>query len=513
MMLPEDFLWGVSESGFQFEMGDKFRRNLDTNTDWWHWVRDKTNIEKDLVSGDLPEEGINYYELYPEDHQLAASLGLNAYRLGVEWSRIFPWPTTQVEVDYTLDESYGLVKDVKIKKSALEELDELANKKALLHYRRIIADLRERGFKVILNLNHFTLPYWLHDPIESRERALSNKRNGWINPRTVIEFAKYAAYMAHRFGDLVDMWATFNEPMVVAELGYLAPYSGFPPGILSPEGAKLAILHQLNAHALAYKMVKKFDKEKAYPDSGECASVGIIYNNIGVAQPLDPNDPKDVKAAENDNFFHTGLFFEAIHRGKLNVDFDGENFVRAKWLKGNDWIGLNYYTREVVTYKEPPYPSIPLITFKGAPGYGYACMPGSTSKAGNPVSDMGWEVYPEGLYQSINAASEYGVPIYVTENGVADSKDVLRPYYIASHIEAIEKTVEEGHDVRGYFYWALTDNYEWALGFRMRFGLYEVNLLTKERKPRPKSVEVYRSIVRNNGLTEELRKKLGGEGL
>ena len=126
-MLPEGFLWGVSESGFQFEMGDRLRRNIDTNTDWWHWVRDKSNIEKELVSGDLPEEGINYYELYDKDHELAASIGLNAYRIGVEWSRIFPWPTTHVDVSYTVDESYGLIKEVKIKKSTIEELDKLAS--------------------------------------------------------------------------------------------------------------------------------------------------------------------------------------------------------------------------------------------------------------------------------------------------------------------------------------------------------------------------------------------------
>ncbi|WP_297512918.1 beta-galactosidase BgaS [Thermococcus sp.] len=507
-MLPEDFLWGVSQSGFQFEMGDKLRRNIDPNTDWWKWVRDPFNIKRELVSGDLPEEGINNYELYVKDHLLAKDLGLNAYRIGIEWSRIFPWPTWFVDVEVERD-SYGLVKDVKINKNTLEELDEIANRQEVAYYRRVIEHLREMGFKVIVNLNHFTLPLWLHDPILAREKALTNGRIGWVGQESVVEFAKYAAYIANALGDLVDMWSTFNEPMVVVELGYLAPYSGFPPGVMNPEAAKLAILNMINAHALAYKMIKKFDRVKADKDSRSEAEVGIIYNNIGVAYPHDPNDPKDLKAAENDNYFHSGLFFDAIHEGKLNIEFDGETFVKAKHLKGNDWIGVNYYTREVVRYSEPKFPSIPLITFRGVHDHGYACRPGSSSADGRPVSDIGWEIYPEGIYDSIKEANRYGVPVYVTENGIADSTDALRPYYIASHVAKIEEAHEAGYDVRGYLYWALTDNYEWALGFRMRFGLYKVDLITKERTPREESVKVYRSIVENNGVSRELREKFG----
>lgn len=510
-MVSEEFLWGVGQSGFQFEMGDKLRRHIDPNTDWWKWVRDPFNIKKELVSGDLPEDGINNYELFENDHKLAKGLGLNAYRIGIEWSRIFPWPTWTVDTEVEFD-TYGLVKDVKIDKSTLAELDRLANKEEVLYYRRVIQHLRELGFKVFVNLNHFTLPIWLHDPIVAREKALTNDRIGWVSQRTVVEFAKYAAYIAHALGDLVDTWSTFNEPMVVVELGYLAPYSGFPPGVMNPEAAKLAILNMINAHALAYKMIKRFDTKKADEDSKSPADVGIIYNNIGVAYPKDPNDPKDVKAAENDNYFHSGLFFDAIHKGKLNIEFDGENFVKVRHLKGNDWIGLNYYTREVVRYSEPKFPSIPLISFKGVPNYGYSCRPGTTSADGMPVSDIGWEVYPQGIYDSIVEATKYGVPVYVTENGVADSADTLRPYYIVSHVSKIEEAIENGYPVKGYMYWALTDNYEWALGFSMRFGLYKVDLISKERIPRERSVEIYRRIVQSNGVPKDIKEEfLKGE--
>jgi len=183
-------------------------------------------------------------------------------------------------------------------------------------------------------------------------------------------------------------------------------------------------------------------------------------------------------------------------------------------LKRLDWIGMTYYSREVVAHSEPKFQEIPITAFKGVPGYGYSCPPNELSADGHPVSDLGWEVYPEGIYNSIKAASSYGKPVYIIENGIADSKDILRPYFIASHIAYIERAVEAGFNVDGYFHWALTDNYEWAMGFRMRFGLYAVDMITKERIPREESVRVYREIVENNGITGRIEKKyLRGGGL
>lgn len=493
-MIEKEILWGVGQSGFQFEMGDKLNRNLDTRSDWWKWVRDPENVKKGLVSGDLPEEGINNYELYSIDHALAKELGLNAYSLNIEWSRIFPCPTYGVEVDYELDGN-GLIKDVKITDEALQELDSMANREEVEHYRDVLTDLRKLGFKVVLTLNHFVNPIWLHDPVESRRMNLKNEKNGWVSQKAVIEFVKFAAYIAWKFGDFVDMWATFNEPMVVVELGYLAPYSGFPPGVSNPEGAKKAILNLINAHSRAYDAVKKFSDKP----------VGIISNSVGVSYPHDPSDPRDVKAAEMSDFFHSGLFLSAINYGKLNIEFDMETMVDVPHLKRNDWIGITYYSREVVKYSEPRFKEIPITAFKGVRGYGYSCEPDETSLDGNPVSDIGWEVYPRGLYDSIEKANSYKKPVYVMENGVADSRDVIRPYFIAAHVAEVENAINSGLEVGGYFHWSLTDNYEWALGFRMRFGLYSVDLITKDRIPRKKSVSVYREIVENNGLTDRIR--------
>ncbi|ACS89390.1 beta-galactosidase BgaS [Thermococcus sibiricus] len=494
--MEKEFLWGVAQSGFQFEMGDRFNRHLDIRSDWWKWVRDPTNLKKGLVSGDLPEEGINNYELYPIDHLLAKKLGANAYSLNLEWSRIFPCATYGIDVDYELD-SNGLIKEVKITKEVLEELNNIANIEEVEHYMSVLSNLKKMGFKVFITIVHYTHPLWLHDPIESRETNLKNERNGWVNQRSIIEFTKFAAYLAYKFGHLVDMWTTFNEPMVMVELGYLAPYSGFPPGVISPENAKKAIINIINAHARAYEAIKNFSK----------APVGIIANNVGTSYPKDPNNPKDVKAAEMVDFFHSGLLLKALTEGELNAEFDMETMLKVPHLKRLDWIGMTYYSREVITHSEPKFKEIPITAFKGVPGYGYSCPPNESSLDGHPVSDIGWEVYPEGIYNSIKAASSYGKPIYIMENGIADSKDLLRPYFIASHIDYIEKAIEEGFDVRGYFHWALTDNYEWAMGFRMRFGLYVVDMITKERIPRKESVGVYREIIENDGITDRIRKE------
>jgi len=207
-----DFLWGVSSSGFQFEMGDLSGESVDANTDWFVWVHDKENFRRGVVSGDFPENGVNYWGLYAKDHEIARRLGLNAYRIGLEWSRIFPKSTADVEVGIERA-SDGNISNIDLDDKDLEAFEKLADKKALDHYRLIVEDLRTKGFKVFVCLNHFTLPLWIHDPITTRATRLKRGPRGWLDETTVVEFAKYAAYVAFRLGDIVDYWATFNEPM------------------------------------------------------------------------------------------------------------------------------------------------------------------------------------------------------------------------------------------------------------------------------------------------------------
>jgi len=163
-----------------------------------------------------------------------------------------------------------------------------------------------------------------------------------------------------------------------------------------------------------------------------------------------------------------------------------------------DWLGVNYYSRLVVKGRAFMLAKV----FAGTSvipsvvqGFGFDCQPNSRSTDNLLTSDIGWELYPEGLFDALKAMKEFGKPLYITENGVADEKDVLRPKFLIEHLKVLERAInEEKIDVRGYFHWSLTDNYEWAKGFGQKFGLYSVDSKTKLRKAR-QSTEVLRGII------------------
>ncbi|ABL78509.1 beta-galactosidase BgaS [Thermofilum pendens] len=508
-MFPKSFLWGVSLAGFQFEMGDPAGEALDPNTDWYVWVHDEYNIREGIVSGDLPEKGIDYWHLFREDHSLAKSLGLNAYRLNVEWSRVFPEPTFSVEVG--VEEEDGVKTGIDIDDSDLEKLDSIANKKAVQHYREVVEDLREKGFYVILNLVHFTLPTWIHDPLTARATNAKKGPLGYADPRFPVEFAKFAAYVAASFGDLVDAWSTFNEPSVVTESGFLKRRGKFPPGIFNFDAYKRAMINIAQAHLLAYIAIKKFDRVKAYSDSAESASVGIIHNMIPF-HPLDPSRKRDRDASMVTHHLHNSWIPNSLVNGWIDRDFDLKqepSEVFEKYKSRLDWMGINYYSRSVVKGKvnllRPviPFPAFPVLV----KGYGFECAPNSQSLAGRPTTDFGWEVYPEGIVEVVKMAMQYNVPLLVTENGVADARDELRPHFLALHLKLLEDALESREiSLKGYLHWALTDNYEWADGFRMRFGLFEVDLSSKRRVKRP-SADLFARIVSEGTVPDEAVRK------
>ncbi|HDN18105.1 MAG TPA: glycoside hydrolase family 1 protein, partial [Candidatus Bathyarchaeota archaeon] len=345
MPFPKEFLWGASESGFQFEMGDRERRSLDANTDWYIWVHDKENIERGIVSGDLPENGIDYWDLFKLDHRLAEELGMNAYRVGIEWSRIFPKSTREVDVDIRI----GKIVEMNMDEGDLEKMDKLANKKALQRYREIVMDLRRRGFKVFICINHFTLPLWIHNPLNMRGSGGKQGPKGWVDPYTAVEFGKYAGYLAYKFGDIVDLWVTLNEPIVVAEAGFMLPEAGFPPGF-SPGFRSLrmfreALKNLVSAHVAAYNMIRNFDDDV----SGDCdkpAWVGIVHNLIPT-KAVDESREVDVKAAEVFDRLHNRFLLQAITDGWLDLNFNGRKEgkeVYTSFSNKVDWIGINYYS-------------------------------------------------------------------------------------------------------------------------------------------------------------------------
>ncbi len=505
MVFPKNFLWGASNSGFQFEMGDGV--NVDSGSDWYLWVHDRANIEKGVVSGDHPENGVDYWNLYKKDHEIACKLGLNAYRIGVEWSRIFPQSTAAVKVgvEKAVD---GNIAKIVVDDVALQQLDEIADKTAVNHYRAVIEDLRNSDIKVFACLNHFTMPLWVHNPIIVRDTKLRHGPKGWADPETIVEFTKYTAYVAWKLGDIVDEWATFNEPMVIPEAGYLITQASFPPRLINFRALLKVAFNVLVAHARAYDAIKKADAVKADADSTSAADVGAIHNVIP-AMPFRADNALDVKAADFLNRMHNQLFPQAASDGWIDVNLNGikdKGEVKEYLRNRLDWLGVNYYSRAVVKGKKSflarlfaRIGAIPDV----AENYGFICKPNSVSADGRPTSDSGWENYPEGLLVALKMMQQYVQPLYVMENGVADAKDTLRPKFIIDHLKVLEKAVNsEEMGVKGYFHWALTDNYEWAKGFSMKFGLCEVGLETKKRKER-ESAAVLKSIIAK-GTTADL---------
>ena len=473
LSFPREFRFGWSQAGFQHEMG--LPGDEDPNSDWWVWVHDRDNIASGLVSGDLPENGPGYWSLYRVFHDNAVRMGLDIARINVEWSRLFPRPMPEPPSGNVEVVGDRVVK-VDVDERDLRRLDEAVNKVALERYRAIFNDLKSRNIFFILNLYHWPLPTWIHDPIRVRKGDLSGP-TGWLDVKTVINFARFAAYMAWKFDDLVDMYSTMNEPNVVAWNGYVNVKSGFPPSYLNPELARRALINLIQAHARAYDAIKAISRKP----------VGLIYANNAYT-PLTEKDAKAVELAEQDARWS---FFDAIIHG----DLYGE---AREDLKGRlDWIGANYYSRLVVRL-------VGDNSYAVVPGYGHACERNSVSPDNRPCSDFGWEFYPEGLYDVlIKYWRRYYLPIYVTENGIADSADYLRPYYLVSHIYQVHRALSDGADVRGYLHWSLTDNYEWASGFSMRFGLLYVDYTTKRQYWRP-SAYIYREVALNKAIPDEL---------
>ncbi|MCD6449662.1 MAG: glycoside hydrolase family 1 protein [Thermotogaceae bacterium] len=478
-MFPKNFFFGVSLSGFQFEMGGKDA--VDDKSDWFLWVRDPVNISSGLVSGDLPEDGPDYWNRYKEDNEIIKDLNMNAVRIGIEWSRIFPTSTTDIDVD--VKRNGDSITEVTIDKVALEKLRKRANKDAIKRYRQIMEDIKSKGLHLIVNLNHFTLPIWLHNPLEVRRYGVENsKKSGWFNSEAVVEFAKYAAVVAAEFGDLVDEWSTMNEPQVVSSLGYIQVKAGFPPAYPSFEAFVKTMVNQAQAHARAYDVIKSITSKP----------VGLIYS----FSPVYPADSESAKAVEKAMYFQNYWFMDMITFGKIGKIFENSEEVREDMGRKLDFIGVNYYTRMVVKSVD----SFPGWQVLG--GYGYGCAPSSKSLDGYLTSEFGWEVYPRGLYDISKAIYDrYGLSMIVTENGIADSTDSIRSYFIVAHLKYLGKALKDGIDVKGYLHWSLIDNYEWAQGFSKKFGLVYVDLKTKKRCLRPSAI-VFSKIIEERSVNK-----------
>jgi len=272
------------------------------------------------------------------------------------------------------------------------------------------------------------------------------KQKGWLQKRSPLIFKNYVEVLAKHLGRDVKFWCTINEPMIYSFNSYLK--GKWPPQKKSWFKFRKVLKHLAQAHKLAYYTLKEAN--------GNC----------------------QVSVAKNNQFFEPYLnnWFN-----KITVSFVRHywnHFFLEKIKDELDYIGVNYYFHNLL-----------YISWRS-----YLQM-----NKNKETTDMGWEIYPEGLYEVLLELKKYNLPIYILENGLADENDSRREDFIKKHLRSVHRAIKEGVDARGYCHWSLLDNFEWSEGYEPKFGLYKVNLKTFERKARL-SAKVYAEIAKNNGF-------------
>jgi beta-galactosidase len=336
---------------------------------------------------------------------------------------------------------------------------------------------------------------------------------GWLDPATVTEFEKYCAYLAWKLGDLVDVWAPLNEPVVVAVSGYVNAGGilggNFPPGAFSFTGAVQVILNLIEAERVAYDAIKTWDTVDADRD-GVAATVGLVANLVAF-HPKNPASPLDVQGAQHADYIYNRLYLNAVLHGDVDANVNGtiDAGEHHPELVGKaDFVGVNYYLRATANGLPVSLSTaIPLLDFIPTISYQTAHNP-TAPPCPSTCSDFGWEIYPAGIREVLTIAGAYGLPVYITENGIADADDDQRPAYLVQHLQVLEQAIADGvADVRGYYHWALMDNFEWASGYYPMFGLNAVDA-SKRLVPRPSAL-VYRAIARANAIPPGIAAQFG----
>jgi beta-glucosidase len=344
---------------------------------------------------------------------------------------------------------------------------------ALERYQQWARLLRQRGITPLVTLYHFTLPTWVMDA------------GGWENPATIDAFEAYSARVAEALGGDVDWWCTINEPNVYAVLGYLD--GEWPPGKQDMKAASEVLANLIEAHARAARQLRAKDTVDSDGD-GFATRIGLAHH-VRVFQPATGTSADTLVAGLTDSFFNESVP-DALRTGRIRLSVPGQVSLEREVadLKGSiDYFGINYYTRDYVRQY-----------------FGEASLSRQYVPRGREKNDLGWEIYPEGLYLFLTRYEKFGLPLIVTENGMPDTGGGQRPYYLQSHVYAVEQAVAKGADVRGYFHWSLLDNFEWAEGYEPKFGLFSVDLESPEKtRTETPAVATFQDIARNLGLTPE----------
>ncbi len=272
------------------------------------------------------------------------------------------------------------------------------------------------------------------------------KEGGWENKKVIDYFARYSEFVVQNLGEYVDFWITINEPLVYILEGYVV--CNWPPAKKSLLKRFNVLFNMIKAHKAAHTIIQRIDPS---------AKISIATNNM-FFEPYEKKSFLDKFSSSMSSYFWNRYFLNKVK-------------------KYSDFIGLNYYFHNRIQF--------PLKT---------------KSYNSTTSSDLGWEIYPKGIYYVLKELQRYKKPIYIMENGIADAKDKYCSKFIVDHLKWVHQAIQEGVDIRGYFHWSLIDNFEWAEGFKPRFGVIEIDHNNNlQRKPRA-SAKVYGQICKNNAI-------------
>lgn len=420
-----NFIFGAATAAYQIEGEGEGRGSCI----WDTFGATPRNV-KDRATGAV---ACDHYNRWPEDLDLVRDGGFDAYRFSFSWPRLIP-------------EGTGAV-----------------NQAGLDFYDRLIDGMLERGIRPFATLYHWDLPSPLQD------------RGGWMNRDIAGWFADYARLVGERFGDRLEAIATINEPWCVA---YLSHFLGIhAPGYRDVRAAARAMHHVLLAHGSGIGALR----------SEGARNLGVVLN-LQKCEPAADTEADRAAAHRFDGIFNR-WYLDGLFKGRYPDDLlavfepylpQGLEADMATVAVPLDWVGVNYYTRGLMT----PDPANPI-------------QPGQVRGPGE-ASDLGWEIYPQGLTDLLVRVSRdcTKVPIYVTENGMSEDDDARRVAYYDAHLGAVRDAQRLGANVRGYFAWSLIDNYEWAEGYTSRFGIVHVDYETMKRTPKG-SYRAFQGMLHN----------------
>ncbi len=403
-----------------------------------------------ILTGEQSGEACNWWENAERDFDLAEQMVNNALRLSLEWSRIEP---------------------------AEGHWDSAA----IERYRAMLTDLHTRRIKPIVTLHHFTEPLWFAD------------RGGFADEANIQYFVRYVIHAVESLRDLCDFWVTINEPNIYAVLGYLL--GNHPPGEHDFVRAMHVLRNMIQAHVESFYAIRRLQPQA---EIGYCLHYRLF-------DPANGFSPLDRSAAGLQATFFSWAALHAAETGRFTFPLNLLLPPIPHAPGSRDYHGVNYYTREMVRFD----PTRPAELF----GRRFV-RPGSVRNDPGKEINFG-EIYPFGLYRvlkSVYQRTRGNKPLYITENGFSDAQDDRRPTAILEHLAMVHRAISEGIPVRGYLHWSLVDNFEWAEGWGVRFGLIELDPRTQERIPRG-SASMFGEICQANAITEEIVERYAPKAL